>query len=78
MTEPGVGTGKRGSLRDPSGDARDYDRRWAGVLARGENVHGEADFVTSLLRMGRNETPKASRDAVLDGGCGQPVGAPQP
>jgi SAM-dependent methyltransferase len=70
MTEPGVGTGKRGFRWDPSGDARDVSAGGAAMLARGENLHGEADFVTSILRMGRDETPKASRYAVLDGGCG--------
>ena len=36
-----------------------YDRRWAEMAARGENIHGEADFVQSL-----------GPGSVLDAGCG--------
>lgn len=46
---------------EAAGRAAGYDDRWAEMAARGENVHGEADFVTSL------EVPPAS---VLDAGCG--------
>lgn len=40
-----------------------YDQRWAQMAARGENVHGEADFVTTL------ELPRPPA-RVLDAGCG--------
>ena len=47
---------------EAQGRARSYDDRWAQMAARGENVHGEADFVESL---------HAGRPAsVLDAGCG--------
>ena len=45
----------------PRGD--DYDARWRKLAASGQNVHGEADLVESLLR----ETGGTS---VLDAGCG--------
>jgi SAM-dependent methyltransferase len=45
----------------PRGD--DYDARWRKLAASGENIHGEADLVESLLR----ESGGAS---VLDAGCG--------
>ncbi|MGH8930375.1 MAG: class I SAM-dependent DNA methyltransferase [Egibacteraceae bacterium] len=50
---------RRRSLWDASRGAQGYDRRWEERAARGENVHGEADFVESL----------AVR-SVLDAGCG--------
>ncbi|HVL27926.1 MAG TPA: class I SAM-dependent methyltransferase [Acidimicrobiales bacterium] len=43
------------------GRAARYDDRWAEMAARGENVHGEADFVCSLVPPPRS---------VLDAGCG--------
>ncbi len=45
----------------PRGD--DYDARWRSLAAAGENVHGEADLVASLLR-------ESGGTAVLDAGCG--------
>jgi SAM-dependent methyltransferase len=48
----------------PRGD--EYDARWRALAARGENPHGEADFVEDLLR--RTGAPEAA--TVLDGGCG--------
>jgi SAM-dependent methyltransferase len=42
--------------------AATYDDRWAELAAKGESVHGEADFVHALLG-----DPPAS---VLDAGCG--------
>lgn len=45
----------------PRGD--DYDARWRSLAAAGENVHGEADLVESLLR-------ESGGTAVLDAGCG--------
>jgi SAM-dependent methyltransferase len=45
----------------PRGD--DYDARWQRLAARGENVHGEADLVESLL----GDTPLPT---ILDAGCG--------
>ena len=51
--------GSRWSETDaPKGD--EYDARWAAMAARGENPHGEVDFVESL-------EPEGS---VLDAGCG--------
>jgi SAM-dependent methyltransferase len=44
----------------------EYDARWRAMAARGENPHGEADFVDDLLR--RTRAPADA--AILDGGCG--------
>lgn len=44
---------------NPFRDPRDYDRTWDDLAARGENVHGEADFVEAL-----------GVRSVLDAGCG--------
>jgi 2-polyprenyl-3-methyl-5-hydroxy-6-metoxy-1,4-benzoquinol methylase len=44
------------------GRASAYDDRWAQLVARGDNIHGEADFVESLC------LDQAA--AVLDAGCG--------
>lgn len=41
----------------------EYDARWGSLAAAGENVHGEADLVETLLR------PTGGR-SVLDAGCG--------
>jgi SAM-dependent methyltransferase len=41
----------------------DYDARWAPLLEAGENIHGEADLVQSLLVSAGGRT-------VLDAGCG--------
>ena len=46
-------------LAEAGGRASTYDDRWAEMAAKGESVHGEADFVCSL-----------GPDAVLDAGCG--------
>ncbi|MGI9033253.1 MAG: class I SAM-dependent methyltransferase [Acidimicrobiales bacterium] len=46
-------------LVEAGGRAATYDGRWAQMAAAGENVHGEADFVSSLR-------PRS----VLDAGCG--------
>lgn len=48
---------------EAQGRAASYDDRWAEMAARGQNIHGEADFVASL-DLGN---PPAS---VLDAGCG--------
>jgi SAM-dependent methyltransferase len=48
----------------PRGD--EYDARWRAMSARGENPHGEADFVDELLQ--REGRPGDA--AVLDAGCG--------
>jgi len=45
----------------PRGD--DYDARWRTLAASGQNVHGEADLVESILR-------DSGGTAVLDAGCG--------
>jgi SAM-dependent methyltransferase len=45
----------------PRGD--DYDARWRSLAATGQNVHGEADLVESLLR-------ESGGTRVLDAGCG--------
>ncbi|MCV7322416.1 class I SAM-dependent methyltransferase [Mycolicibacterium confluentis] len=45
----------------PRGD--DYDARWRSLAASGQNVHGEADLVESLLR-------EYGGSRVLDAGCG--------
>jgi SAM-dependent methyltransferase len=45
----------------PRGD--DYDARWSALADQGQNLHGEADLVETLLRV----TGGAS---VLDAGCG--------
>lgn len=44
------------------GWASTYDDRWAPLVAHGENIHGEADFVESLNL--------AEPMTVLDAGCG--------
>jgi SAM-dependent methyltransferase len=41
----------------------DYDDRWRKLAAKGGDVHGEADFVDSLLQ-------ESGGRRVLDGGCG--------
>ena len=46
-------------LAEAGGRASTYDDRWAEMAAKGESVHGEADFVCSL-----------GPDRVLDAGCG--------
>ena len=45
----------------PRGD--EYDARWRSLAAAGENIHGEADLVASLLH-------ESGGTAVLDAGCG--------
>jgi len=42
-----------------SRDPRDYDRTWDDLAAKGQNIHGEADFVEAL-----------GVHSVLDAGCG--------
>jgi SAM-dependent methyltransferase len=46
-------------LAEAQGRASTYDDRWRELAAKGENVHGEADFVEALQ-------PRS----VLDAGCG--------
>ena len=46
-------------LAEARGRAATYDDHWVEMASRGENVHGEADFVSSL-------EPRS----VLDAGCG--------
>ena len=41
----------------------EYDAAWCALEAAGENIHGEADLVDSLL-------PKSGGSTVLDAGCG--------
>lgn len=41
----------------------EYDSRWVALSERGENIHGEADLVESLLT-------EAGGRTVLDAGCG--------
>jgi SAM-dependent methyltransferase len=41
----------------------DYDARWSLLAAAGQNIHGEADLVESLLGEGGGHS-------VLDAGCG--------
>ena len=50
-----------------------YDRCWESMVARGENVHGEADAVTRLIE--RHVVDRVGADGprvchVLDAGCG--------
>jgi len=45
----------------PRGD--DYDARWQTLAASGQNIHGEADLVESLLA-------ESGGSSVLDAGCG--------
>jgi len=45
----------------PRGDS--YDQRWTQLAEAGESIHGEADFVESLLG-------RAGGSRVLDAGCG--------
>ena len=45
----------------PRGD--DYDARWRSLAQTGQNIHGEADLIESLLR-------ESGGDTVLDAGCG--------
>ncbi|HEX6597012.1 MAG TPA: class I SAM-dependent methyltransferase [Acidimicrobiales bacterium] len=51
---------------EAQGRAASYDDRWAEMAARGQNIHGEADFVTSLDLPRRSGGPSS----VLDAGCG--------
>ena len=60
MTEASGTGGTRWSAEAP-GRADSYDDRWAQMAARGESVHGEADFVCGLSPAARS---------VLDAGCG--------
>ena len=53
------GVGGNRWLSEARGRAASYDDRWEELAAEGENVHGEADFVSSL-------GPRS----VLDAGCG--------
>ena len=46
-------------LEEAQGRAATYDDRWTEMKAKGENVHGEADFVQGLRPL-----------TVLDAGCG--------
>src|SRR5947208_1845916 len=50
--------GTRWSAEAP-GRAATYDDRWRELAAKGQSVHGEADFVSSL-----------APSSVLDAGCG--------
>ncbi len=52
-------TTRWGQADAPRGD--DYDARWRTLAAAGENIHGEADLVQSLVPGG---------GCVLDAGCG--------
>jgi SAM-dependent methyltransferase len=45
----------------PRGD--DYDSRWKSLAEAGQNIHGEADLIESLLR-------ESGGTSVLDAGCG--------
>ncbi|WP_445165344.1 class I SAM-dependent DNA methyltransferase [Mycolicibacterium sp. Dal123E01] len=45
----------------PRGD--DYDARWKSLFDAGQNVHGEADLIESIMR-------ESGRTSVLDAGCG--------
>ena len=45
----------------PRGD--EYDARWKSLAEAGQNIHGEADLVESLLR-------ESGGTSVLDAGCG--------
>jgi SAM-dependent methyltransferase len=56
-----MGTRWQHSSHVPRGD--DYDRRWQDLATKGQNVHGEADFVTAALQ-------HSGGDRVLDAGCG--------
>jgi SAM-dependent methyltransferase len=41
----------------------EYDARWTDLAEAGENIHGEADLVETLLR-------ESGQNRVLDAGCG--------
>ncbi|MEE3850124.1 class I SAM-dependent methyltransferase [Gordonia sp. LSe1-13] len=47
--------------RAPKGD--DYDKRWQHLAASGQNIHGEADLVQSLIG-------DRTDQRILDAGCG--------
>lgn len=49
--------------RSDAARGADYDARWQELVASGENIHGEADLVESLLR-------EHGGERVLDAGCG--------
>ena len=51
-------------LAEAQGRATTYDDRWVEMAAKGENVHGEADFVALLAGVRPGST------SVLDAGCG--------
>lgn len=52
--------------RTDSSRGADYDARWSSMAATGQNIHGEADLVETLL----NDTGYALGRSVLDAGCG--------
>lgn len=47
----------------PTDEPQDYDARWKSLTAKGENIHGEADLVESLLN-------ESGGSRLLDAGCG--------
>jgi len=68
-----LSTGNRW-LAEAAGRSATYDERWAEMARAGQNVHGEADLVESLLsearRPLRGRTGGAPPWSVLDAGCG--------
>ena len=60
--------GRNRWLEEASGRAATYDDRWRQLAAQGENVHGEADLVESILRS--DAPPPSPAPSVLDAGCG--------
>jgi SAM-dependent methyltransferase len=61
---PRAGGSRWATTEAPRGE--EYDARWRAMAARGENPHGEADFVDDLLQ----RTGAPADAAILDGGCG--------
>ena len=54
-------------LAEAQGRAATYDDRWAELAAKGENIHGEADFVEQCVQATQAGLNPCS---VLDAGCG--------
>jgi SAM-dependent methyltransferase len=50
-------------------DPARYDDRWAALAAAGQDIHGEADLITTLLAARPGAVGKAAA-VVLDAGCG--------
>lgn len=67
VSSPGSGPSKLWKQWRQRIDLDDYDARFERLAAEGNNIHGEADFITSLVA-GLDLQPGNCR--LLDAGCG--------